>query len=189
MTNSTLLNVALKEWNATTAALEAGRQILLLRKGGLLDPGGVFELEYPQFWLAPTRFHQDKNLVKPADVAYLDAFEAERGIIHLKTLARVAKTWAVSLEEVDKLKQLDHIWSDHWLETRFDYQPENPLLVVALRVSVLPQTQQLEMRPQYSGCKSWIELETAISTGNAQTVLTDEEFTAKLAAAEQILGA
>ena len=189
MTNSTDLAVALKEWNATTAALEAGRQILLLRKGGLLDPGGTFELEHPRFWLAPNRFHEDTSLVKPADAAYLQAFAAQRGAIRIKSLARVAKTWAVSMEEADKLKQLDHIWSDYWLDTRFDYQPENPLLVVALRVSVLPRAHVLEMRPEYGGCKSWIELETSFSTENAQPVFDDEAFCARLADAERILGA
>ncbi len=189
MTSQNQISIALKEWNATTAALESGRQILLLRKGGLLDPGGMFELEHSAFWITGNRFHEDKNLVKPADAHYLEAFVAQRGSIRLKSLARVAKTWAVSMEEVDKLKQLDHIWSDFWLDTRFDYQPENPLLVVALRVSVLPQAHQLEMRPEYGGCKSWIELETAFSTNTAEAVLDDEAFAVKLAAAEQMLGA
>lgn len=70
---NTSLDVALKEWHATIAGLESGRQILLLRKGGLLDPEGSFALEYSRFWLAPTRFHQDETLVKPADVGFLQS--------------------------------------------------------------------------------------------------------------------
>jgi hypothetical protein len=189
MTNSTDLNVALKEWNATTAALEAGRQILLLRKGGLLDPAGKFELEHSQFWLVGNRFHEDTNQVKAEDVAYLSAFSAERGSIRVNSLAEVVKTWSISLEEVDKLKQLEHIWSDFWIDTRFDYQPENPLLVVAVRVSTLPKAQVLEMRPEYGGCKSWIELETSFSTEATIPVLDNEAFDIKLAAAEHVLGA
>lgn len=191
MTNSTstLLDVALKEWNATTAALEAGRQILLLRKGGLLDPDGTFELEYPRFWLAPTRFHQDVTLVKPADAGFLAASPVARETIRLRSFASVEKTWPIPFEDANKLTSLDHIWSERWLETRFDYQPEKPLLVVALRVFIVPEPYEVEMLPEYSGCKSWIEMKTALSVEKAYAVQSDAEFAARLAAAKQVLDA
>ena len=55
---------ALKEWNATCRALAEGRQIILLRKGGLLDEDGVFALEQSNFWMLPTAFHQEPHLLK-----------------------------------------------------------------------------------------------------------------------------
>lgn len=181
--------VALKEWHATIAALESGRQILLLRKGGLLDPEGAFALEYSQFWLAPTRFHQDATLVKSADVSFLQAPPPKLGVLPLQSYARAEKTWAVSFEESEKLAQLDHIWSARWLESRFDYQREKPLFVVALRVFVLPAPFNTKLDARDSGCKSWIENSALPSAQNATPALDESEFAAKLQAAERVLGA
>ncbi|MEO6907416.1 MAG: DUF1802 family protein, partial [Abditibacteriaceae bacterium] len=63
---------ALKEWNATCRALAEGRQIILLRKGGLLDEEGVFTLEQSSFWMLPTAFHQEPYLLKKAHLDLLD---------------------------------------------------------------------------------------------------------------------
>lgn len=183
------LTVALKEWNATVSALESGRQILLLRKGGLLDPEGKFTVEYPEFWLAPTRFHQDETLLKEEDIHFLGETPAERKTLALKSFAVVEKSWAVEVQDEDKLGELHHIWSQRWLETRFDYQPENPLLVLALRVFVLSKPHLVETRPEYFGCKSWIELETSLPKAGAYPALQAEEFASQLQMADQILGA
>jgi hypothetical protein len=186
---STNLKVALKEWHATIAALEAGRQILLLRKGGLLDPEGAFALEYSRFWLAPTRFHQDENFVKSADVSFLQTPPRAAGVLPMRSYARVEKTWTVPFEKSEKLAQLDHIWSARWLETRFDYQRENPLLVVALRVFVLPSAQNVVLDARDSGCKSWIENTPLPAVQSANAALSEVDFTAGLRAAERVLGA
>ena len=48
------LRVALKEWAPVCSALETGRQIILLRKGGIHESGGEFEVENRQFVLFMT---------------------------------------------------------------------------------------------------------------------------------------
>ena len=55
---------ALKEWAVTIAALEAGDQVLIVRKGGIGEKR--FELPHPRFYLFPTYAHQRPELVKPA---------------------------------------------------------------------------------------------------------------------------
>ncbi len=180
--------IALKEWHATIAALEAGRQILLLRKGGLLDPEGAFALEYSQFWLAPTRFHQDETLVKPADIAFLQS-PPKPGVLPIRSYARVEKTWTIPFEESEKLAHLDHIWSARWLDSRFDYQKEKPLLVVALRVFAASAPVNTKLDARDSGCKSWIENTLLPSMKNTSPALGETDFSAKLQAAERILGA
>ena len=55
---------ALKEWAVTIAALEAGDQVLIVRKGGIGEKR--FELPHPRFYLFPTFEHQRPELVKPA---------------------------------------------------------------------------------------------------------------------------
>ena len=183
-----LLKIALKEWHATIAALESGRQILLLRKGGLLDPEGAFALEYSRFWLAPTRFHQDETLVKSKDVSFLQS-PPQPGVLPLRSHARVEKAWAIAFEESEKLALLDHIWSVRWLESRFDYQREKPLLVLALRVFVLPAPHEIKLDARDSGCKSWIENTPLPSAQNAAAALSETEFASQLQAAERVLGA
>src|SRR5881394_3826547 len=58
------LNVALKEWASVCSALQEARQIILLRKGGILEAIGGFELEHPQFFLFPTHLHQNAQMLK-----------------------------------------------------------------------------------------------------------------------------
>jgi hypothetical protein len=53
---------ALKEWAVTIAALAAGDQVLILRKGGIGEKR--FELPHPRFFLFPTYAHQRPELVK-----------------------------------------------------------------------------------------------------------------------------
>src|SRR5258708_6249199 len=59
------LQIALKEWATVCAAFETGRQMLLLRKGGIYESGGAFELENREFLLFPTYLHQNLNMLKP----------------------------------------------------------------------------------------------------------------------------
>lgn len=107
----------------------------------------------------------------------------------MRSYACAERTWTVSFKECEKLEQLDHIWSARWLESRFDYQPEKPLLVVALRVFVLPTSQNIELDARDSGCKSWIENTRLPSVSNANPALGEDKFAIKLQAAEHVLGA
>jgi hypothetical protein len=55
--------VSLKEWAPVAAALGAGEQTILLRKGGIREPR--FTPEAKQFFLFPTSFHTTGQLLKP----------------------------------------------------------------------------------------------------------------------------
>src|SRR4029434_4686398 len=59
------LSIALKEWAAVCRALETGRQMILLRKGGIYESAGEFEVENRQFLLFPTFLHQNLAMLKP----------------------------------------------------------------------------------------------------------------------------
>ena len=53
---------ALKEWAVTIAALAAGDQVLIVRKGGIGEKR--FELPHPRFYLFPTYAHQRPELLE-----------------------------------------------------------------------------------------------------------------------------
>ena len=54
---------ALKEWAIVCQALADGRQLLLIRKGGIEEVKEGFQVTHRDFWLFPTYVHQ-----KPADL-------------------------------------------------------------------------------------------------------------------------
>ena len=79
----TSLQVALKEWATVCTALENGRQILLLRKGGIYEAAGEFELQNRAFLLFPTYLHQNRKMLKPEAHAGFQPVTAEPGQVRL----------------------------------------------------------------------------------------------------------
>ncbi|MBV9863781.1 MAG: DUF1802 family protein [Abitibacteriaceae bacterium] len=187
-------DVALKEWAVTCHALREGRQILLLRKGGILDDEGVFQLEHEVFWLQPTYEHQSEELIKPAQRDLFETVQAEREagenrkFITLRWLAKAHKIWPLTLEDEDKLRQVEHIWSSTYLDLRFNYKPDHPLLCVALRVYERPEPYRIAMRAAFSGCRSWIDLGELLDCRNLRPVLDETTFASQLRDLTNILG-
>src|SRR5690606_3010066 len=83
------LDVALKEWAALCRALGTGRQILLLRKGGIYESAGEFEVEHRHFLLFPTYLHQKREHLKPDAQADLELRSEEPARIELSVAGAV----------------------------------------------------------------------------------------------------
>src|SRR5947207_851465 len=64
---------AFKEWAVICDALSEGRQIALLRKGGIREEEGLFRVSDPEFFLLSTYEHEDAGLLKPE---YRDMFKS-----------------------------------------------------------------------------------------------------------------
>ena len=173
--------VALKEWSITCQALREGRQIVLLRKGGIHDAEGIFTLEHNTFWLQPTYLHQSQSQVKPP---HRDLFEtaAQRApgedekFISLRLLAKVEKVFALSPADENRLLAVEHIWSESHIVLRYDYKPKHPLLCVALRIYERAEPHRVVMRPEFQGCRSWIELAEPLDARGVLPVLDDAAF-------------
>lgn len=178
-----ICNVALKEWAVTGEALGRGRQIILLRKGGLLDEDGSFSLEHGQFFLLPTWLHQEPSLVK---AEHRDLFDFARktegesvGKPLLRHFASVAAIWKLREEDEGLLKSAPHIYAQSYLDLRFNYQSDKPLLCAALRVWELESPLPYAMRPQDMGCRSWISMAVPLQSA-AHPTLDDASFAASL---------
>jgi hypothetical protein len=165
---------ALKEWAVTCRALQEGRQVLLLRKGGIEDDYGVFALEHQTFWLQPTYEHQSEDRVKPQErdlfgtVASSQQDGENLDFIALSLWAQVARVWALPPDAEDNLSKLlraPHIYEESYLRLRLDYKPAHPLLCVALRVFQAEAPHIVTMRPEFLGCRSWIELPEGLPLG------------------------
>ncbi len=170
------LNVALKEWASVCNALRTGRQILLLRKGGIHESAGEFQLEHPLFLLFPTYLHQDTRMLKPSEHADFTPVSAEPERITLSAFG--VATDIVRLGSRRQMDALDdqHIWTPPLIDMRFSYRPENPLYLLIVRTYALFGPVTIDNTPQYAGCKSWVPLAQAVDVHGAAAVLSDSEF-------------
>ncbi len=179
------MRTAFKEWAIIVDLLGRGEQIIILRKGGLREGRGGFQVEHEEFLLFPTLFHQRRESVLPPAQKRFDEIApqfAPPEILRLEYFARVAGWQRLdNLATAERLRG-QHFWRDEVVAERFDWGKEKEIHALAVRVFRLPKPIEIPMLPAYGGCKSWVELADDISTDGAQTVLNDKDFEQKLAA-------
>lgn len=192
---------ALKEWAVVCELLAAGEIALLPRKGGIREWGGpgVFELEHRDFLLFPTREHEKPERIKPEFLAKTSARPAPSGAsgcaadpdtVRLDAFARAERIWKVPSRGVfDRLDDL-HPWLPPAIDMRFDYKPENPLYLVALRVHRLLAPIIIPHRPEYRGCRSWVPLlpEDRPEAPGATPAMDDARFAGVLERVDSVFG-
>ena len=175
------LTIALKEWAVVQRALLEGHQLLLVRKGGLVEETGDFDLRDETFLLYPTYEHETERLgdVQPCFGQWLREEEArkpDRDHIRIEAAARV--TDVLRVEDREKLLKLapQHIWSPQFLHGRYDWEPYKPVTVLLLRAYRLAEPHLLPIRREYGGCRSWIEMMEPVVTDGATPALSDDKF-------------
>ena len=171
------LSHALKEWAIAVDALETGRTIVLLRKGGIREQGR-FSVEQTQVLLYPTYEHQQPHLLK--DDLQSSVKPVSSGwhpeTVQIKSVAAITDLFQVSeAATLDSLLPL-HIWNAQFAAERFQWKPKSPLYVLLLRVSKLSQTHVIPYQSEYGGCRSWIDLREAIVLEGATPVLSDTAY-------------
>jgi len=172
------LNVALKEWDIVCRSLGSGRQMILLRKGGISESIGGFEIEHRKFLLFPTFLHQNLAMLKPPEQAVMVAHAAEPDEIELAYAGEIVDIVQVqSREKMDRL-DAEHIWTPPLIDMRFNYRPKNPLYLLTVRAYKLAKPVTIRNTPEYAGCKSWVPLEKPVEF-EASPVLDDSTFEAR----------
>lgn len=172
--------VALKEWAVLTEAVGRGEQLLLVRKGGIADPGEGFQLKHREFFLYPTWEHQKEEWLRPQFRERLRKLPPETDPIHLQVYAGVA--YQKEVKDLSALAGLEkyHLWSPEFLEERVRYKPELPTQLLVLRAYRLLKPVSHPVRPEYAGCKSWVDLSEEIPLQGAEPVLENKRFIAAL---------
>src|SRR4051812_21874457 len=164
------LSIALKEWDTICRALGAGRQMLLLRKGGIFESAGGFEIENRQFLLFPTFLHQNPQMLKDDALQWYEKRSAEPDQISITHAAEITDIIQVkSRPQMDAL-DAEHVWTTPLIDMRFNYKPQNPLYLLLLRTYALPATVTVQNTPAYAGCKSWVPLDVPIDCRDASPV-------------------
>lgn len=174
-------NIAFKEWAVVVDALGGGEQVLILRKGGIREQRGQFHVDHREFWLFPTQYHEAERAIIPSkrptlrdiasrapqDAVDIEYYVVADPVIHITDLQLVSRL------------QGRHIWSEPVLQERFQFGRESGLHALLARVYRRPSPERFPMRESYGGCKSWVELERALSTESLTPVLGDVEYTAQ----------
>jgi hypothetical protein len=171
------LQVALKEWATVCDALSRGRQMILLRKGGIYESAGEFEIEHRRFLLFPTYLHQNPAMLKTDERAGLQKLSAEPEKIEISLAGEITDIIPMTSRATMDALDNDHIWTTPLIDMRFNYRPENPLYLLLVRTYRLQHSQTINNTPAYAGCKSWVPLENPIEVANARPVIDDAEYT------------
>lgn len=174
--------IAFKEWAVVTEALRAGKQILILRKGGIREERGDFQVEHDEFFLFPTYEHQNPGDLKPefhSDLKRLVETELSPDQLPIRCYAETLGVIRLSREE--DLDRLDshHVWSSEAVRKRFHFGREKGLSAIAVKIYELPAPHLIRLTLEYGGCKSWVELGSALSTKGARPVLDEKTFQEK----------
>jgi hypothetical protein len=168
---------AFKEWAIVVDALGKGEQTIILRKGGLHEKRGEFQVEHRQFWLFPTQFHEAEPAIIPSKRPALRelAAQVKPDVADIQYFA-VADT-IIPITDPLLLPRLQgrHIWSQHILHQRFEFGRQPGLHLLILRLYRLAVPTPVPVRDTYGGCKSWIQLEAPLA-GEVAPVLEDSEF-------------
>ncbi len=154
---------AFKEWALIVDALGSGRQNIILRKGGIVEEEGAFEAKSAKFVLFPTRFHQSKEQIKEAWRPFLnpEKYQLDQYHVRIDYFAEVAASREITDWEMVKKLDIYHAWTEEVIRERFErWERKVHMLVVQVYSLLEPVT--IELKPAYSGCKSWIELEEEI---------------------------
>lgn len=163
-------HTALKEWSSVIAALGEGRQVILLRKGGIADPR--FGMEAERFYLYPTYFHQGEN--------------EPRKRVAISHWCEVARVW--STRDHDALLRLEPLLGlpRETLEARYRFRPDQALHVIAVRTFALPAPVEIDFREAYGGCLSWISIDDVLDVDGSKPVFEDaQQFEAMVRQAEE----
>ncbi|HXG07291.1 MAG TPA: DUF1802 family protein [Nitrososphaera sp.] len=178
---------ALKEWAVVCKALEEGRQVVLLRKGGILEYRQGFEVKHNRFFLFPTFEHQSKD--------HLQSDYADKLGDVLKEQSPSGSNKITSYAQAVEVKELTdrtvvhslakyHIWNESYVNARMDYNPKKPMSVILLRVFKLDDPITVNSKPEWAGCRSWIPLGMEAS---GKPALSDSQFDKIAAEVREVL--
>ena len=181
---------ALKEWAIALEALEQGKTIMLLRKGGIKESKGRFQVPRDRILLYPTYEHQQPALLKPEYQSRVTPVPSgwHPQQVTISSWAEITDVLPVSKENTVKALLPFHIWNEQFIGDRLKWKPHQPIYILLLRTYKLLTSQIIDYRPQYGGCTSWLDLDSAINIDNTQPILTEDIYNQLATEIRQIVG-
>jgi hypothetical protein len=181
---------AFKEWAIAVNALEQGKMIMLLRKGGIHERDGRFQIAHKQILLYPTYEHQQTFMLKPEYSNLVSPVTSgwHPESVSINSWAEITDILPVREESVVSNLLPFHIWNESFTRDRLKWKPHQPLYILLLRTYKLPQSQEILYRPEYGGCKSWIDLAQSINIQGAEPVFPEFAYTKLVAEIREVIG-
>ncbi|MFS0727261.1 DUF1802 family protein [Paenibacillus sp. 1P07SE] len=183
--------VALKEWSVVVRALAAGEQIILLRKGGIIEETRDFRLLSPTFYLMETYEHQKAELLKPEARQMLEQtlLDWQPGAEHMRLSLYGQVTEELEIRDQEALDKLYpfHIWTGELAEKRLKWKRKQPLHLLFIRAWRLSEPAEVPVRAPYLGCKSWVMLEDGVSESALTPVLSEDAYASRCLQIRQAL--
>ena len=181
---------ALKEWAVAVKALREGRQILLVRKGGISEETRHFRVSAEQFLLFPTYEHQRADLLQlefQPDLARVLAEPRDPSRLRFDTFGQVTDVFEIAEPaQVEALAPF-YCFSTQYAEERLRWKPRHPLLVMAIRAYRLKQPLDVPTRPDFGGCKSWLTLDEDVTPDNLVAAVDEATYASQIAAVRAVL--
>ena len=167
------LAVGLKESDSVGRALMQGRQIVMLRKGGVYESGGELEIEFRRFFIFPTFVRQDQAILKLEAQDLFVYAASEPRMIPISAYADV--TDVIRLETSEQVAAIEpyHVWAPGYVENRLDSRTDYPLYLLIVRVYRLPQPVMIPNHDSYTAGNGWVGMRQTINVAGATAVLDD----------------
>src|SRR5206468_4114401 len=144
-------NRAFKEWAIACDALRDGRQILLIRKGGIREEGGTFTMSDREFFLMPTFEHQDPSLLQPDMSAQFAQRRSalDPSIVTIDTYGVVDSIFVARDDAQVAAVAHETIWNERYVRQRFDFNAYDPLYLVLIRAYQLEAAVPMPLLDSY----------------------------------------
>jgi hypothetical protein len=179
-----MATTALKEWAVAVKALREGRQVLLVRKGGISEETRHFRISAERFLLFPTYEHQRADLLQPAfqdDLASVLAEPRDPSHVSFDTYGELTDLFEITEPaQVEALAPF-YCFSTQYAEERLRWKPRHPLLVMAVRAYRLAPPVVVPNGPELGGCKSWLSLDERVDPANLTAAIDDATYAARIA--------
>lgn len=169
---------ALKEWDVVCEALGCGRQVVVIRKGGIAEGKEGLTFRHGEFALLPTFFHQQTERVLPDFECSTreGAEEGGREWVEIRHAATLVWHRVVSDRTVLAKLRAYHILTDEEVEARFAQRPHPGVQVALLRVYRVEPPCRVAWQDSFGGCRSWAEMDADLDSCTLVSVLSDERF-------------
>ena len=182
--------IAFKEWSEICQVLTDGGQTLIVRKGGIREGPGGLRPDHEVFWLYPTHVHQaqqglrDREVNQPGNRHLVASPEDP---VSIRALAAVKHVWHIQSESDLPALTPFHIWTLETLHMRFRYRQPG-LWMLGVRVFRQNQPWTLIPTAEQLGCKSWVQLDSPLSTALLRPALDQGEWAEQISRIRDALG-
>jgi len=196
---TTTCQVAFKEWAVTIDALARGEQIVILRKGGIHERNLQFKMEHDRFLFFPGYLHQEPELLKPDYRSRLTPVEDQPDPAWVTFSVYAEVTDVVELQTSDlEVSETDdiaaalepfHIWAPGFALKRAHWKPRHPLNAILMRCYSIGTSATMPVLPEYSGCTSWVDLDSEVPLGDMTPALYDADYEQRVSEIKAVLSA